>query len=263
MARHNQRSEISATNTTPKHHRVQRMLPTRAHCMGEVLQHCVNDDDLDVRLIFINYLRTKYKFTQSTSDFLTAGNGVLPWLCFRFVRRWVENLGRNYIPVFAIFIPITFFLDLHHLLYIFFSSQETSAGSWNSCNYTWCSSRFGLSSLPNYDSPVSVSSFFRSMLCTDCFSPHALSSTSCYNHFLSCVWQRYQGRKHLADRARAGKTSRFWLCFHRLSCELLRWDSILVKFKTSYYNNLSIYVCIYRVSFLTDGQSVYKNIVTY
>lgn len=174
MARHNQRSEIPATNTTPKHHRVQRMLPTRAHCMGEVLQHCVNDDDLDVRLIFINYLRAKYKFTQSTSDFLTAGNGVLPWLCFRFVRRWVENLGRNYIPVFAIFIPITFFLDLHHLLYIFFSSQETSAGSWNSCNYTWCSSRFGLSSLPNYDSPVSVSSFFRSMLCTDFFSPHAL-----------------------------------------------------------------------------------------
>lgn len=59
----------------------------------------------------------------------------------------------------------------------------------------------------------------------------ALSSTCC-NHFLSCVRQRYQGRKRLADRARAGKASRLRLCFHRLSCELLCWDSILVGFKT-------------------------------
>lgn len=82
----------------------------------------------------------------------------------------LEEITFLYLP----FYPHHLFLDLHHLLYIFFSSQETSAGSWNSCNYTWCSSRFGLSSLPNHDSPVSVSSFFRSMLCTDCFSPQTL-----------------------------------------------------------------------------------------
>lgn len=35
MARHNQGGEIPAKNTTPKQHRVQRMLPARAHCLGK------------------------------------------------------------------------------------------------------------------------------------------------------------------------------------------------------------------------------------
>lgn len=59
-----------------------------------------------------------------------------------------------------------------------------------------------------------------------------LSSVWSFNHFLLCVWQRYQSRKHFADRARAGKTSRFWICLYRLPCQLLCWDSILVSYKT-------------------------------
>lgn len=174
MARHNQRSEIPATNTTPKHHRVQRMLPTRAHCMGEVLQHCVNDDDLDVRLIFINYLRAKYKFTQRTSDFLTAGNGVLPWLCFRFVGRWVENFGRNYIPVFAILSPSPFFL-----IYItYYTSSSVHKKPLQEVEIA-AITHGALQGLAYLHSQTMIHRwvfqvFFRSMLCTDCFSPHAL-----------------------------------------------------------------------------------------
>lgn len=52
------------------------------------------------------------------------------------------------------------------------------------------------------------------------------------NRFLLCVQQRHQGRKHLADWTRASKTSRFWLSLHCLSCKFLRWDSILVCYKT-------------------------------
>lgn len=40
MARHNQGGEISAENTTPKQHRVQRMLPARAHCLGKIVHEC-------------------------------------------------------------------------------------------------------------------------------------------------------------------------------------------------------------------------------
>lgn len=35
MARYNQGGEIPAANTAPKQHRVQRMLPARAHCLGK------------------------------------------------------------------------------------------------------------------------------------------------------------------------------------------------------------------------------------
>lgn len=112
------------------------------------------------------------------------------------------------------------------------SSQETSTRSWNSCNHPWCSSGVGLSSLPQFDSPVSVSSVRKhtghQVLVLSC----VLSSVWSCNHFLFCVWQGYQGRKHPADRARAGKTSRFWFCLHRLSGQLLCWDSILVRYKT-------------------------------
>lgn len=83
MARHNQGSEIPAENTTPKQHRVQRMLPTRTHCLGEVLQYRVIDDDSNVRLICID----KDKSTQSCFGFLAAGDGVLSRLCLGFVRR--------------------------------------------------------------------------------------------------------------------------------------------------------------------------------
>lgn len=74
---------------------------------------------------------------------------------------------------------------------------------------------------------------FSSMLGTKCLCPQAFlfSVWSC-NHSLLCVWQRYKGRKHLTDGARAGKTSRFWFCLHCLSCQLLCWDSILVCYKT-------------------------------
>lgn len=37
MARHYKGGEIPAENTTPKQHRVQRMLPKRAYCLGKIL----------------------------------------------------------------------------------------------------------------------------------------------------------------------------------------------------------------------------------
>lgn len=181
-----------------------------------------------------------------TLYFIAAGNGVLPRLCFRFVRRWVETFwtddhctrlhvhkqGFQGSPLFELY-PCCFFL-----IYIVVcecvssSSQETSARSWNSCNYPWCSSRVGLSSLPHHDSPVSVS-------CVQQHAGHQVLMSSGFlffvwscNHSLLCVWQRYKGRKHLTDGARAGKTSRFWFCLHCLSCQLFCWDSILVCYKT-------------------------------
>lgn len=45
------------------------------------------------------------------------------------------------------------------------SSQETSAGSRNRCNYSRCSSRAGLLTLPQHDPPVSVSGL-RGVLCS-------------------------------------------------------------------------------------------------
>lgn len=36
MARYNQGGEVPAENTAPKQHRVQRMLPARAYCLGKV-----------------------------------------------------------------------------------------------------------------------------------------------------------------------------------------------------------------------------------
>lgn len=59
-----------------------------------------------------------------------------------------------------------------------------------------------------------------------------LSYVLCCNNLLSCVWQRYKGRKRIANRARAGETSRFWFCLYCLSSKLLCWDSILVRYKT-------------------------------
>lgn len=47
MARHNQGGEIPAENTTPKQHRVQRMLSTRAHCLGKNKNENTTDDDDD------------------------------------------------------------------------------------------------------------------------------------------------------------------------------------------------------------------------
>lgn len=38
MARHNQGGEIPAEDTAPKQHRIQRLLPARAHCLGKI-QH--------------------------------------------------------------------------------------------------------------------------------------------------------------------------------------------------------------------------------
>lgn len=43
MARHNQGGEIPAENTTPEQHRVQRMLPARAHCLGKTVHESVSD----------------------------------------------------------------------------------------------------------------------------------------------------------------------------------------------------------------------------
>lgn len=47
------------------------------------------------------------------------------------------------------------------------------------------------------------------------------------------VSQWHQSRKCLTDRTRSGETCRLWFCFHCLSCKLLRWDPILVRYKAS------------------------------
>lgn len=60
-----------------------------------------------------------------------------------------------------------------------------------------------------------------------------LVCVSLKEYFSPHVWQRHQGREHLADGARAGKTSRFWIRIHRLSGKLLRRNAILV----CYLNN--------------------------
>lgn len=101
--------------------------------------------------------------------FIAAGNGVLSRLCFRFVRRWVENLLSSrplhkaawlhtgkVVSLFKMILVTFILIDIAVGECIPSSSQETSARSWNSCNYPWCSSRVGLSSLPQHDSPVSV-----------------------------------------------------------------------------------------------------------
>lgn len=178
------------------------------------------------------------ELTQTTLNLIAAGYGVLSRLCFRFVRRWVKKVSNSsslheaawlqaerIVSLFK-FILVTLFLDLHHSWWMFpSSSQETSARSWNSCNYPWCSSRPGLSSLPQLDSSVSVQEHagHKAPLPSG-----GLSSVWNCNLSFICVWQRYQSRKCLADRARAGQTSRFWFCLHCLSCQLLCWDSILV-----------------------------------
>lgn len=107
------------------------------------------------------------------------------------------------------------------------SSQETPARSRNRCNYARRSSRVGLLTLPQHDSPVSVSGLRGGLVLL------WLVCVSLKEYFSPRVWQRHQGREHLADGARAGKTSRFWIRIHRLSGKLLRRNAILV----CYLNN--------------------------
>lgn len=163
----------------------------REHTAWVRIDMRVNDDDQRVR-------PRDWKsntFTQNAGYLIAAGDGVLSRLCFRFVGRWVENLFLSMIAWrFAELQTETVVSPFSDLLavgeFIPSSSQETSARSWNSCNYPRCSSRVGLSSLPQLDSSVSVCEHTEHCLCpqASCL-PWGAVIFSFY-----VFWQRYQGR---------------------------------------------------------------------
>lgn len=126
MARHNKGGEIPAENTTPEQHRVQRMLPTRAHCLGKLtmLYDIIHWLIKRWKKIIINSHNTLFIWLQlvmeyclgSASDLLEGELSILwtPRLCMRlhdYKQRLLINVVFVYISV-GEFIPFQFTRNL-------------------------------------------------------------------------------------------------------------------------------------------------------
>lgn len=184
---------------------------------------------------------------------ITAGDGVLSRLCFRSVRRWVKVFltWMNpwlFFPPFRIDNVAGCFLYLLQCtrspykrlkllqlptvlfkVWPIFTPTTWFTGECSGAQRVANSNGLGLS-----------------LFCTELLSsipnPTPTRPPPSPPPSRSCVGQRYQGRKHLADRARPGETRWFWLGLHRLPCQLLCWDAILVCWITSALNTAHIFL---------------------